>query len=315
MTLFKCSQCEFKSFWAYNTDRHFNRKHSSICINLAGKDDILAGKDDILAGKDDILTGKDDILTGKDDIKNNKMMIPYQCDKCDKIITRKYNLCKHMDKCKGKINKLECQICNKILSSKESKYRHQKICKEKHNYKNINKDYKEEIKNITNISICNITNNIDNLIVFPSGDIDDFISNKVFENKIKNILKLPDNYSIVANYNKELFSIKENQCIKKTNLKSQHSQVHIGDNKWESRLDKEIYPKMVSCLANDLCMLLHDKKKCERIKILEDFLSCIIDNGYINDDMDKQKEMLNNFKNLVSNLKLLIYDITKNDEI
>jgi hypothetical protein len=201
-----------------------------------------------------------------------------------------------MDKCKGKINKLECQICNKILSSKESKYRHQKICKEKHNYK-------EKIINI------------DNLIVFPSGDIDDFISNKNFENKIKNILKLPDNYSIVANYNKELFSIKENQCIKKTNLKSQHSQVHIGDNIWESRLDKEVYPKMVSCLANDLCMLLHDKKKCERIKILEDFLSSIIDNGYINDDMEKQKEMLNNFKNLVSNLKLLIYDITKNYEI
>jgi hypothetical protein len=67
---------------------------------------------------------------------------------------------------------------------------------------------------------------------------------------------------------------------------------------------------MVSNLANDFCnMIMSDRK--EKYKLLEKILDCIIDNGYINDTDDRQKEMIAKFNNLAKDLKLLVYDITK----
>jgi hypothetical protein len=44
-----------------------------------------------------------------------------QCNKCNKILSSKQNLNKHLLICKGVSNPLECHLCNKILSDSSSK--------------------------------------------------------------------------------------------------------------------------------------------------------------------------------------------------
>jgi hypothetical protein len=52
-----------------------------------------------------------------------------QCNKCNKILSSKQNLNKHLLICKGISNQLECHLCHKILSDRSSKSKHLKICK------------------------------------------------------------------------------------------------------------------------------------------------------------------------------------------
>jgi hypothetical protein len=58
-------------------------------------------------------------------VKSNK------CNKCNKEFSRKWDLNKHMERCKGIIDKYSCEYCNKKFKHKDSRYRHHKICKVK----------------------------------------------------------------------------------------------------------------------------------------------------------------------------------------
>ena len=49
----------------------------------------------------------------------------------------------------------------------------------------------------------------------------------------------------------------------------------------------------------------------EKYKALERILNYIADNGYVNDTKDVKKETLDKFKRIVKDLKLIVYDITK----
>jgi hypothetical protein len=108
-----------------------------------------------------------------------------------------------------------------------------------------------------------------------------------------------------------MLSIKDNQCIKKTNLRSATSKVHIGNNKWETKSDEDVYPQMACNLADDMCNALMQMKTREKYKILERILDCMADNGYVNDTPDMQKEMVADFNNVVKDLKLIVYNLTK----
>jgi hypothetical protein len=56
----------------------------------------------------------------------------------------------------------------------------------------------------------------------------------------------------------QLLSNEDNKCVKKTNIRSSHSQVHVGENKWVCRLDKEIYPHLMNNIANDFSDFFND---------------------------------------------------------
>lgn len=62
---------------------------------------------------------------------NNKAEIEdsLECIKCNKILSSKNYLQKHLIICKGVSNSLECHFCHKIFSSTSSKSHHLKICK------------------------------------------------------------------------------------------------------------------------------------------------------------------------------------------
>ena len=144
--MFNCLCCEYKSNKKYNLDRHINIKH---------KNDIDTDKNDIIENKNDINTDNNDIIEDKNDIIEDKCII---CIKCNKKLSSKQSLKKHLLICKGVSNPLECHLCHKIYYDSSSKSRHLKKCKEvfiqKENKNIENKNI--ENKNIENKNIENI---------------------------------------------------------------------------------------------------------------------------------------------------------------
>jgi len=70
----------------------------------------------------DIKEGIDNTIDNNNDNK---------CSKCNKNLSSKQNLNKHLLICKGVSNALECHLCHKIFSHRTSKWKHLKTCKNK----------------------------------------------------------------------------------------------------------------------------------------------------------------------------------------
>ena len=116
----------------------------------------------------------------------------------------------------------------------------------------------------------------------------------------------------VRQWTQQLLSHDDNKCVKKTNIRSSHSKVHVGNNKWECRLDKEVYPNMMNNIANDFSDFFNEKYRRDVYKALEAFIDYMASDGYCQDDSDKRIENL--YKTLVKELKLRMFDITKQDQ-
>jgi hypothetical protein len=239
-----------------------------------------------------------DIKNGK---LNNNIIInnnDNKCIKCNKILSSKYYLEKHLLICKGVSNPLECHLCHKILANSSSKSRHLKNCK----LSLINNEQ-------PSMPINNITNNIDtctNIIVFnpnnPNGKSlkTDHINLEFISKLLK--IKEEDAFSL---YTKKILDNPENRCIKKTNLRSTFSEIHVGNNKWNSYYDSDIYPKFISEISNCLCELLVDNFSTNN-KLIE-FLDYMSDNDIIKNKINKKhKELIQRIKAIVYNLKVFI---------
>jgi hypothetical protein len=218
--------------------------------------------------------------------------------KCNKFLSSKRNLEKHLLICKGVSNPLECHLCHKILANSSSKSRHLKNCK----LSLINNEQ-------PSMPINNITNNIDtctNIIVFnpnnPNGKSlkTDHINLEFISKLLK--IKEEDAFSL---YTKKILDNPENRCIKKTNLRSTFSEIHVGNNKWNSYYDSDIYPKFISEISNCLCELLVDNFSTNN-KLIE-FLDYMSDNDIIKNKINKKhKELIQRIKAIVYNLKVFI---------
>ena len=271
------------------------------------------------------------------DTKNGK---EYQCKKCYKSFNRNWSLQRHLTGCQGIKDKLSCEYCNKLFSHNKSRFKHYKVCLTKieveskslvpfDDKKDITTQVASTIKNIhgynidTQNNIQNQQNNNNIIVVYnPSGT--DFkkehINQEAFIKKILQMVQPHTDRSFVLDYGRELFNNPQNKCIKKDDLKSGHSEVHIGDNKWELKLDRALYPKLVNDLANNLSEMVYtNRSKIPKqwFEKIIGFLDYMADDGYINsDDREKKKRIEQDFKMLAKELKLIIYEVTnqKTDE-
>ena len=296
---FCCEYCDYKSNKHYNILRHMIIKHiESENINVNQNNQINNPNNQNVS-------------------PNNQQQ--NQCEKCEKILSNQQNYKRHCKTCKGKINPLQCHICNEVFTTRSAKSKHQKNCKikkeeeQKASIQNIEIQNNIQTQNNTtnNITNNNITNNNTINIINFSNDLEcEFVETKQFQKKIKKLLAGNNNeITMIKYYNRELFAIKENQCIKKTNLRSSHSQVHIGDNKWIVKPDKEVYPQMVSSYANNFSNLITKKQEENRNyhKRLGTKLDYLIDN-YINGTDEEQKELNEQHKELQTDLKVFVYN-------
>ena len=193
-----------------------------------------------------------------------------QCYKCNKILSSKQNLNKHLLICKGVSNPLECHICNKILSDSSSKSRHIKICKGKENSKELIIIEKENelIENNKN-EIITLNNTLNNVITTNSNNVitTNYNINLISYNKEERTIEFDINhlnknliYKLTIMHENDaydyfcykLFENKNNQMIIKTNLRHIYSNVHLGFNIWEKILDNNIYHIIIYYIAKTM---------------------------------------------------------------
>ena len=277
---YKCLECE-KSFTRnYNLRRHVGRVHQNI------QNKILCPKGTNVEGQ-------------------GTNVAKHKCRLCHNNFSYNWCLTKHLLICKGDIKPFECKNCMKKFKTEKSRSRHCKTCLEKVSTTNIGTQ--NNINTQNNIQTQN--NNI--IIVYnPSGNTP-FTSDHLTTEDFKKILKLASpniDSRAMAEYTKQILSHPENRCIKKKDLKSGHSQVHTGDDKWELQLDKVVYPLLASDMANNMVEFINAKRaqlKKDVFDRLRNFVDYMSDNGYINtDDVDRQKEIQNEYKNFVKGRSL-----------
>jgi hypothetical protein len=102
---FHCIYCQYKSYKKFNLERHITNKHKNI----------------------------DELNNNTNNNTNNKNIEELKCSKCNKILSTKYYLIKHINNCKGIIHPYQCNICKKIFSNSSLKSKHVKKCKVKNN--------------------------------------------------------------------------------------------------------------------------------------------------------------------------------------
>jgi len=265
----------------------------------------------------------DDPKYSPDDSHNN------HCTKCDKTLSNPQNYKRHVSICQGKKDPLKCQYCFKVFTRSQSKYKHIKICKEKqksalvvHSQSNIGTNIETQNNNINNGTINN--NNV-TLIVYNHGASDSFKTDHITYRELKDTLKIMSRdvndekkVSVLEQYMRHILANPDNRCIKKTNIRDVYSKIHVGDNKWISKSDRDIYPKLTCNIAegfNDLVGIRNSEQsmiKQAKLNELSQFLDYMTDNGYRNDNDDEvnqQTEML--FRELVKRIKGVVFDVTK----
>jgi hypothetical protein len=117
--------------------------------------------------------------------------------------------------------------------------------------------------------------------------------------------------NVVRQWTQQLLSNDENKCVKKTNIRAAHSQVHVGNNNWESRLDKEVYPHLMNNIANDFSDFFNENYRRSVYKALDEFIDYMASDGYCSKDSDKLIQ--NSYKTLVKELKLRMFDLSKRE--
>jgi hypothetical protein len=165
-----------------------------------------------------------------------------------------------------------------------------------------------------------INNNI-TIVVFkpessdPTSFVIDHIDPKEFGRQITDT---NDRDAVLA-YTKALLENPSNRCVKKTNMRSSHSSVHIGENKWETRSDRVVYPSLVTQVANCFTDFLNGKRtelmmQRGALKRLQEFADYMADNGFCADE-DSQDEVKKGHTLLVQETKGLIFDSSKSKEL
>ena len=306
--MFICSYCEYKSNKKYNLNRHMVSKHN----NEINKNATINNKNATINNKNATINNKNATIDNKNATIDNK------CVNCNKILSSKQYLEKHLLICKGVSNPLECHLCHKILANRGSKSRHLKICKGISIKEPSTESTLTNNNNIINNNNCIINNdnsiinnnNITNIIIFdplkPYGTT--LKTDHINLEFISKLLKIKENDALTL-YTKKILDNPENRCIKKTNLRSIYSQIYIGDNKWDCCYDNDIYPKFISEISNCLGdLLLSINLKRNVINKLIEFIDYMAEDGYCNDD-NKCDEIKRQYKELIKKTKIIVYNL------
>jgi hypothetical protein len=271
-----------------------------------------------------------DIINKNTDIINKNTDIDNKCVKCNKILSSKQYLEKHLLICKGVSNPLECHLCHKIYYDSSSKSRHLKLCKETFVSSN-------ELSLLTTPSLSSsllpsiittpttiittpttiitapttITNNSNsnnntiniNLVMFDNEnnkiDFDTSTINKDISYKLRTI----DKHNAFEYFCNKLFENKNNQMIIKKNLKYNYSFVHMGNNIWRNHMDNFIYPIIMSYISETLLSIIDNNRDTRPEDLIKYLDVMATPDGHSNTDTIYYNKC---YKYNISMLKLLV---------
>lgn len=264
--IYKCNYCIYNSNRLYNFKRHMITKHKE-CNSyhfVNDKPNVTIDKPNAMIDKPNATIDKPNVTIDKPNVMNDN-----KCLKCNKILSSKQNLNKHLLICKGVSNPLECHLCHKVLANRGSKSTHVKICKgitiENNGITDIiENNNKNEIveKNINNNNLIintytnsnNVTNNTYNINLISYNKEErkiEFDINHMNKNLIYKLRTMHEN-DAYDYFCYKLFENKNNQMIIKTNLRHIYSNVHLGFNIWEKILDNNIYHIIIYYIAKTM---------------------------------------------------------------
>jgi hypothetical protein len=334
----KCVSCDYESKWKANMLRHCETKHTAQKVHL------LAQKVHFPAQKVHDSAQKVHFPAQKVHFSENII----KCDLCNAVFKKNFNKERHMKTCKGEKNTLECEYCHHIYATKSSKSNHLRVCKIKkevdsqalilfeNKHEETTDTKKPEIKGNTEIvkqeadqiintnngtvnnGTINNTNNsnsnnnivIQNIVVYDPQNMEllnDHISKKDFKKMINN----HDFAKILTDYSTALLGRSENQCVRKTNLRSTSSAIHVGNDKWEYQPDKEVLPKLLSNIAVNFGNITQEYK----VKIMNQLDTFIEDVTCeatdCHEDEDEETRLKALYKRTVNSVKHLLFNLTK----
>jgi hypothetical protein len=329
---YKCSSCNYESDKKYNINRHMVAKHKTEDCDIS------------MSNSRNIHENNNVYENNVND--NNNAHDGNECNKCNKILSSKQYLQKHLLICKGVSNPLECHLCHKIYASRTSKSNHLKICREKslqlvpileepilevvpissqQQSQQLVQAAPQPINNNTQIILnnnktynnnCNNTYNI-NLIRFNEEELKiDFDSNHLEEeNNIIHKLYIIAPEDAFRKFYKKLFENKNNQMVIKKSLRHTYSKVHTGLNIWQIMLDDYIYHIIMHFISETMLSYIynHTKNKQDpKYKQLRDYLDCMATKGYSNSK--DAKEIEKSYKNHIKSLKYLFNTFKDDDD-
>ena len=329
-----CALCNYKTKRKFDLKRHQNAMHNKPTLN--NEEDNISTNNFNFVGDNFNFVGDNFNYVGNDN----------KCNKCNKILSSKYYLQKHLVICKGVSNPLECHLCHKIYACRTSKSKHLKICREKslqlvpiveepilevvpipsqQQSQQLVQAAPQQINNNTQIILnnnktynnnCNNTYNI-NLIRFNEEELKiDFDSNHLEEeNNIIHKLYIIAPEDGFRKFYKKLFENKNNQMVIKKSLRHTYSKVHTGLNIWQIMLDDYIYHIIMHFISETMLSYIynHTKNKQDpKYKQLRDYLDCMATKGYSNSK--DAKEIEKSYKNHIKSLKYLFNTFKDDDD-
>jgi hypothetical protein len=316
-SLFSCKFCDYKSTRAYNVLRHTGLKHANR--------DVVFGGDNVVFGGDNVVFGGNDVVFGGTPDATASVPHQNQCEACKKPFLTQWNLDRHKLVCKGaKITPFACEICEAMFTLRSSKSRHMKTCKAK-SVTTIN----NTTHNTTTNTNChnnshNTTHNQINLIVFDPNDMR-LLNDHIDIDELKKImLDNPDDQrDVMRRFGRAILRRPENRCVQKKTLRHAHSKVHVGDDKWEARLDTDVYPKLTSNIADNLTELMHSRDGAKGYRIFKQmfrtffpYAEAIAGDGYNNSkDEELNQRILRDFKTLARDMKLIVATTDEDDAV
>ena len=292
--LYNCNHCEYKSNKKYNLYRHMVAKHIKCNVDICNSTNTNVNINDTNVNINDTNVNINDTNVNTDN----------KCTKCNKILSSKSYLNKHLLKCNGISNPLQCHICNRIFLHRASKSYHIKKCKEKqfavvpletknteivsvvdsqNNELVLNESPPQAQQIITNNISGDMINNIYNINLISYNKEDEKIEFDISHLKLNELehkirVRCPD--SSFKLFCDKLFENKNNQMIIKSNLRNKYSNIHLGMNIWEKILDNYIYPILMSHIAEKMIVFFNINSR--KMKELDDYLQIMASQGYSN---------------------------------
>ena len=340
-----CEHCDYTSQWKCNVTRHMVRKHSNAenenVSQMLSLDvpNVVAHVPNVVAHVPNVVVLQNNNIS-EINLDTNGILCK-TCEKCNKLFSRRDKMLKHTTICKGIINTLSCEYCSKTFASRYTKSHHLRLCKAKkevdmcalvvHDPQNTVESAHEEpqepqepqeptVQNITNNTINNTINNngtinnnntvIQNIIVYNANSME-LLNDHITKSELRKMVNSLDFPKVLTDYSTALLSRRENQCVRKTNLRSTSSAIHVGDDKWIYQSDKEVLPKLLSHIATNLGNIQHEYK----IKIMAELDTFIIDvqseaiDCHENAAEEARLKVL--FKRTLTNVKHLLFNLTK----
>ena len=280
MSNYKCQFCDYESNKKYNLTRHMDIKHMQQKVSPVQQ------------------------KVSHEDIHN---ILSFTCNNCNKSYKKQWILNRHIKKCTGIKDPLLCNFCNTIFTCKSSKSKHLKICKEKSTALIVRPPDEntvalsgQQITNNNNINSNNtiITNNIGTVnynIVIYNDKKTPFKKDHISQQKLRHILYNNTDETVFSKYNSEIMERPENNCIRKSDKRSNYSQIHVGENKWKNIPDKKIYPEIISQIAEDMQDVVNDE--FENLKSKEKLFD-LLDYFIFKETSDDNKEAERRFKRI-----------------